>query len=66
MGTKIKKRSSASAQKGFQGCGRDQAMAPAVFECKEIRKEPPMNTSGFWKKPKHGLLSEKEASNWTR
>jgi hypothetical protein len=25
------------------------------FECKEIGKEPPLNTSGFWKKPVHGL-----------
>jgi hypothetical protein len=25
------------------------------FECKEIGKEPPLNTTGFWKKPEHGI-----------
>lgn len=30
------------------------------FECKDIRKEPPINAEGFWKKPKHGFKIEKE------
>jgi hypothetical protein len=28
------------------------------FECKEIGPEPPLNATGFWRKPKHGILKE--------
>jgi len=61
MGTKIKEMIEAPAPKtAFKVVDATKPWLRQFFECKEIRKEPPMNTSGFWKKPKHGLLSEKE------
>lgn len=36
------------------------------FEVKSIGDEPALNTKGFWKKPKHGLLEGKQHAGFNR